>query len=181
MSASQNPEHASALQEIEKWLAQSTPIPASRVSEFLESGNPAVIVATLRLLAEHHTRLDSSCVPGQICKAVLNCFRRCFQNSFASLPAAERHQIGRSFCAWFSANSAGEAFPSGAVQDLLRLLAETYKNGDARLRDALVSDVLEQLFESRRLTAYFVDWQDDLELLPAFTKALEWGEGFWPR
>jgi hypothetical protein len=168
------------LPQVEAILYSARTIPAESVREWLESDNPQIVTAGLRAAAEHRDRIAGVVPVEEMCLKALSYFRRNFPEVLSYSTAEARHEAGRSFCAWFAAVSADDSFPREALQDLKGLLAQTYREGNAALRQHVVVDVLEPLFESRRLAAYFIDWQEDPELREPFAQALDWGQAFWP-
>src|SRR5207253_9552555 len=50
-------------------------------------------------------------------------------------------------------------------------LFRSYRSGDSELRACIMTSCLEHLFESRRIAAYFSDWQEDPILAAAYTEA----------
>ena len=168
------------LAQVEAILHSARTISAETVRQWLESDNPQIVAAGLRAAAEHRERIVGVVPADEICPKALSLFRRNFHEVLFSSAAEARHEAGRSFCAWFAAVSADDLFPREALQDLKGLLAQTYREGNAALRQHVVADVLEPLFESRRLAAYFIDWQEDPELREPFAQALDWGQAFWP-
>lgn len=168
------------LSQVEAILRSARTIPAESVREWLESDDAQIVAVGLRAAAEHRERIADSVPVEEICSKALSHFRRNFHKVFPHSAAEARHEAGRSFCSWFAAVSADDSFPREALQDLKGLLAQTYREGDVALRQHVVADVLEPLFESRRLAAYFLDWQEDPDLREPFAQALDWGQAFWP-
>ena len=168
------------LPQVEAVLRSARTIPAESLREWIESDNPQIVAVGLRAAVEHRERIAGVVPVEEVCSKALSHFRQNFHEVLPHSAAEARHESGRSFCSWFAAVSADDSFPREALLDLKGLLAQTYREGNAALRQHVVADVLEPLFESRRLAAYFIDWQEDPELREPFAQALDWGQAFWP-
>ncbi len=166
--------------QVEAMLHSARAIPAESLLEWLESADPRIVTAGLCAASEHRQRIAGPVPVEEMCSRALSHFRRNFRVAGSRSTAEARHEDGRSFSAWFATVSADDFFPRRALQDLKELLAQAYREGDEALRQHIVVDVLEPLFESRRLVAHFIDWKGDPELSEPFAQALEWGQAFWP-
>jgi hypothetical protein len=84
-----------------------------------------------------------------------------------------RYSAGWDLVAWFC-----HLWDSGVDKtyfaSIKAQLAELYKSGDNDLKRAIEHAIIEHLFERRQVRKYFVDWQSDPELKPAYEEGLLW-------
>jgi hypothetical protein len=66
--------------------------------------------------------------------------------------------------------------PRNALKELKTLLARVYREGDQKLKVAIITGALEHLFGDSRILRFFADWKDDPELRAAYFEALCYSE-----
>jgi len=104
-------------------------------------------------------------------------YERCFREDPNSKWADSRFSAGHDFVNWFVSLWNDEAVPRSAIANLKAWLARLYGEGDAALRNCIVTATLEHLFEQQKIRKYFADWEGDPVLGTAFSEAMEWVRG----
>lgn len=59
-----------------------------------------------------------------------------------------------------------------------RELTATYRAGDEKLKERIVTGALEHIFEARNLRCFFAEWQSSPDLKVAYARCIEWGDAF---
>lgn len=173
-------DRSQTLAEIRSSLQADGPIRARLLLEWMESDDLEVLGAAISLLRDSPHRIQGVFQEDRIFQRVLHYHRRCLLENPQGECAHNRFQAGVSLRHFFFQFSTDEQVPGNALAVIKAMLAELYRCGDSELRACIVTSCLEHLFESRRIAAYFSDWQDDPVLAAAYNEALEWGRDFWP-
>jgi hypothetical protein len=108
----------------------------------------------------------------------LRFYERCLLEDPGGEWSGSRYEAGWSLAAWSKALWHDAAVPRAKLLEIKRLLARLYKLGDGDVRICIVNATLEHLFEDRRITRWFKDWNEDAALAQAFADASLWsGKG----
>ncbi|MGH9774497.1 MAG: hypothetical protein ACRD50_06070 [Candidatus Acidiferrales bacterium] len=169
-----------ALEEIHSLVSGGSELSVSQCREWLASDDLRIGQASLDALIEFNARFNASLLR-EVASYVHTYFERAFLLIESASDTKFGHSLGRSFCAWFTMVASGEVFPAGTLSELKALLEMLCRRGNKSLSLMILCDVLEPLCESRRVALLFADWDDDPALRPLLEKAIEWGQGFWPR
>jgi len=107
---------------------------------------------------------------------VISYLERCMLEDPDSAWADSRYGAGTQLVGWIRHFWEDKSIPRERLQEIKHRLAALYVQGDERMRDAVVNAVLEHVFESKELVAFFEDWKDDPNLGAAYRDALAWVE-----
>jgi len=173
-------DRSQTLAEIRSFLQADGAIPARHLLEWMDSDDLEVLGAVITLLRDSPHRIQGALKQDRMVQRVLHYHRRCLLENPQEECAHNRYQAGVSLRYFFFQFSADEQISGRALAAIKTMLAELYRSGDSELRACIATSCLEHLFESRRIAAYFSDWQEDPILAAAYTEALEWGRNFWP-
>ena len=101
-------------------------------------------------------------------------YERCFREDPNSKWADSRFSAGHDLVNWFTKLWNDKHVPRSALADLRTWLAVLYREGDAALRNCIVTATLEHLLEQKKIRKYFADWESDPILTTAYSEAMEW-------
>src|ERR1043166_8892179 len=98
-------------------------------------------------------------------------YGRCFRED-PDLPyASPRYTAGWDLASWFKKLWRDPAVPRDALRRIKSWLAETYKDANDDVRQAIVTATLEHLFEDKGVRQFFGDWKEAPVLGTAYAEA----------
>jgi len=84
-----------------------------------------------------------------------------------------RYTAGWSFVNWFKGIWDDPNIPKLVLADYKEWLSKLYLGGNDKLRNCIVTAILEHLFDNQEIKKYFLDWKKDKRLNAAFSEATE--------
>ncbi|MGO9640437.1 MAG: hypothetical protein ACLP1Y_03905 [Candidatus Acidiferrales bacterium] len=164
------------IREIEALMRSSEPIPASRVKAWMSCPSIDVQGALTTLMLEHSPRIEPPLSWDEICSALQSYYGKCLlQGVRDSDYAPNRHIAGHDLANWFKRLWNDPSVPRVHLLRLKEMLRELYLHNEG-LRNAIVTAVVEHLFETPQIQEFFADWKSDPILARAFDLAKEWGD-----
>jgi hypothetical protein len=99
---------------------------------------------------------------------------RCLEDNVRGEWASSRYEAGWELCRWFGQLWRDANVDRALLTGLKERLASLYSQGDSDLRHALVTAVLEHLFEDREVAGFFHDWSYSEPHATAYRESREW-------
>jgi hypothetical protein len=166
---------ASPLTEIVAEFEKTTPIERDKVKRWMETEDIEATGALMSLLADkkHFQRID----PPLAFQEYFPFATHYYERSIGENPDGEwsdsRTTAGWDFAKWFIHLWENRPTYDSETSDLKSLLRRLYEGGSQELRSALVTSVLEHLFQRPDIADYFTDWENEPLLNPAYAEAKE--------
>lgn len=164
------------INRIQEAMQTTQSIPAFEVRAWLCHASLDVLSTATDLILEHSRKIEPPLTMQEICDALRNYYRRCFQEDCASEFVPPLHIAGQELVRWFRSLWGDPDVPREYLADLKTMLAELYKSSDQEKADRLVNAVIEHLFETPGVAEFFGDWKSDPALGRGFDRAMEWVE-----
>jgi hypothetical protein len=169
MSTTQTP-----LREIVAELKGAGPIERPTILRWMRTDDIEAMGALMSLLAEnkHFDRIDPPLSLEEYCRFAADYYERALAENPDGEWSDSRTTAGWDFAKWFL-QLWQEQQPAERMilADLKMRLAKLCKVGGPSLCNALVTAVLEHLFERSEVQQYFRDWLEDPMLRDAYTEA----------
>jgi hypothetical protein len=167
--------HTKILEEITSELQSNTTLSADKVLEWMKSDDIQVHAAIVMLISEHENRINPPLEGKKVFDFCLSYYKRCFlENPPDGEFTGNRTVEGYTFQKWFKELWTNRTSNLELIEEMKRMITETYKVGDDGVKYVLETAVLEHLFEEPEIADYFSDWQNDNILSLGYERAREW-------
>ena len=170
-----NGEHSLLDQDL--LLSQDRKVPLDAVRAWMASDSLEVQGRVYALLTEQPGRLEMPPVEERE-DFYLRYLEACLRDDSEGDYALGRYQAGRSAGSWFERLWRERPATEWALQKLRDLLARLSAADDAGVRDAVMTTVLEHLFQNPAIADFFGEWSRDPALAPVYSEALTLA-GLW--
>jgi hypothetical protein len=108
------------------------------------------------------------------CGAIFAYLCRCIVEDPQAEWGETRYLAGHALAHWLSFWWHDGELDQPMMAAMRSQLAETYRSGDAGVRDGLLNGLLEHAFEDDDIAEFFADWRSDLTLKNVYEDALLW-------
>jgi len=163
------------LEEIRKCFQSNDPLSANKVLEWMRSDAIQVQAALVALISEHEDRIDPPLEGKTVFDFCLSYYKRSFlENPSDGEFTGNRTVEGYDLQKWFKDLWANRIGNMELIEEIKKMITETYKSGDDGFKYAIETAVLEHLFEQTDIANHFSDWQNDPILRPGYERVREW-------
>lgn len=162
---------------IEEFLASSKSISGQQILKWMRSDDIQVQAGIVLILSEHGDQVSPPLEPRTEFEFCLGYYKRCLlENPPDGKFTANRTIEGDALQKWFKALWSERQVNEKLIARAKELITEVYKSGDNGAKYAVETAVLEHLFEDSEIAPYFSDWENDLLLGEAYSRAKQWGD-----
>jgi hypothetical protein len=154
------------------------PLSGQSVRQWMNCSELEVMGAVFKLLhkPEHYNRIEPPLAFEDYQEFHLTYYERCLRENPDGVWCDSRYLAAHSLVAWFKGLWNDNAVPRDALRQLKSLLACLCRDGDEKLRVAVITGALEHLFNDRTIVRFFADWKDDAQLKAAYFEALGYAD-----
>jgi hypothetical protein len=167
------------LSELENILCGKTleeTLQKDRIIGFMSSDEIEVLGAVFSLIHKEkfYRRILPALAFAEYREFNLKYYKRCLIEDPKGAWVMSRHEAGWSFVSWFRALLKDPTVPKDAIIELKTLVEELWIAGDEEVRAALITSVLEHLFEDEAVRTLFSDWKENATLSGVYREAVEY-------
>lgn len=98
--------------------------------------------------------------------------KRCIIENPSGDWSETRYEAGWAFVSWFKSYWKDNSLPRHYVSELKELLVDIYTTGDEDIRLCISTAILEHLFDNKKISRFFSDWQSVQVLKQAYEDAM---------
>jgi hypothetical protein len=160
------------LADINERLRNPDSVPLKNLREWMNSPWLEVQTTAFHLLFEHSHRLEQLPALNEISDFFLRYLERGLRGNSHGEPKG-RYVTGHSLRAWFQRLWRQEPRPEQTLCAIRDLLARLVRLRDDAINDAIITAILEHLFQNQSIVDFFSSWRQDPDLAPAFVEALD--------
>jgi hypothetical protein len=164
---------ASPLTEIVAEFDKTTPIARDTVKRWMETEDIEAMGALMNLLADkkHFQRIDPPLAFQEYFPFAMHYYERSIRENPDGEWSDSRTTAGWDFAKWFIHLWENRSTYDTEIRKLKSLLRRLYEGGSQEFRSALVTSILEHLFQKPDIADYFADWQNEPLLNPVYAEA----------
>jgi len=168
-----NKSNQSPLNEIVGELEQTSPLERDTVRGWMRTDDVEAMGALMSLLADerHSKRIQPSLALEDCYSFIARYYERILSENPDGEWSDSRTTAGWDFARWFFDLWDDESVSREALSDLKAMLERVCKDGGPATCRALVTAVMEHLFERPEIRRYFSQWANDPALSSAFAEA----------
>jgi hypothetical protein len=155
---------------------ETTDLAKGTIVEFMASENSEILGAVFTLIHKQpfYKRITPPLTFSEYHAFNLKYYKRCLLTDSKGEWCNSRYEAGWSFVGWFKKLFADADVPREAIMDLKLLLEDLYKIGDEKLQTALITSILEHLFEEEEIKLFFSNWKTDPLLCQGYIESIEY-------
>jgi hypothetical protein len=163
----------STLEEIIVELGRNVRIDLATVRRWMQTDDIEAMGALMNLLTEekHVHRVEPPVALEDYYAFVALYYERCLSENPDGEWSDSRTTAGWDFAKWFVQLWDDESVSRDVLSNLRVMLEKTCKNRGTEICNALVTAVLEHLFQRSEIKDYFSSWKDDPKLAAAYNEA----------
>lgn len=164
------------VRQIENAIKGSLPTPASLVRGWMECTSLEVRAVLTDLILDHSNCIEPTLSMEEVCDLTEGYYRDCLiQNVAESQYVPNRHIAGYELVRWFAKLWNDPEVPRRFLERIKAMIRDLYLKNTVPPKE-IVTAVLEHLFETPDIQAFFADWKSNPKLAEAFTLAKGWGD-----
>lgn len=166
-----NDELVNILHDRKILLDKNEPISVQQVYEWMHSPYLEVQGSVFSLLFERPECLELPPVE-EINEFQLKYLEQCLRDNSEGVYVHSRYMAAHTIRAWFQRLWVQKPKPENILEDIQDMLARLCQEGDVSLNDAVVTAVLEHLFESSAICDFFSNWKNSPNLAETYNEAV---------
>lgn len=154
----------------------SDPIPEENILKWMQSDDLKILGALYELTNQAWSRIQPKLPTSTTCRFILHYYRRCLlENPTSRDFLLNRHEAALEMANWmkYLATNSGTGEILTETENTLK---ELYMQGDKDLKDCILKEILEPIFEEKGLVDLFQEWRRNPQLKIAFDSASEAGQ-----